>query len=239
MKIAQPTTTSSYFYLITPIKSQKPNQQRHQQRMRTHLAPAVTPLPPMTQGIDVGPDFKTWVTSSRGSATASLYQWSAELQRVSPLTRYFFLMLWTGEVPFCRADSTYPRLKDSAEAKYRKTSEEWAVCGLTTHFYQGCIWAWFYSVVQPFLGEKLCFPGCESGRRISPKNEGSPLGNTCQKRGCDSAQEADIHCWTPARSADSVYIDHASPKTAPSPTTMNWKSFKGLKNKEKIVCQII
>ncbi|PKU46382.1 hypothetical protein llap_3309 [Limosa lapponica baueri] len=53
METEEPVMVSSYFYLITLIKSKKSNQQHH------HLAPVITPLPLRTWGIDVGPYFKT------------------------------------------------------------------------------------------------------------------------------------------------------------------------------------
>lgn len=43
----------------------------------------------------------------------------------------------------------------------------------------------------------------------------------------------------PRASMYSVYIDYAPLKTPPSLTTMTWKSFKGLENKEKTVLLII
>ncbi|CAM9344930.1 unnamed protein product, partial [Bubo scandiacus] len=58
METAEPAMVSSYFYLITPIKSKKPNQQCPQQ-WRTHLAAAITPLPLRAWGVDAGPYFNT------------------------------------------------------------------------------------------------------------------------------------------------------------------------------------
>lgn len=74
MEIAKSSVASSYFYFIASIKSKKSNQQGHQQWMRTHTTPAVTPLPLRIWDTSVGSHFTTWAISSPAPAVASLCQ---------------------------------------------------------------------------------------------------------------------------------------------------------------------
>lgn len=117
MKIAKSAVVSSYFYLITSIKSKKSNQRCHQQWMRTHTTPAVTPLPLRISEISVGSHFTMWAISSPAAAKAPLchcYR-RAESQRVSPSTGYFFSCSGYLQVPFADQTVLIQELKPTRE----------------------------------------------------------------------------------------------------------------------------